>query len=32
MRGVVELAKNQLGGLPFGDGFIAAGTVPDHFI
>jgi hypothetical protein len=30
MRGVVELAKNQLGGLIFGDGLITAGTIPDH--
>jgi hypothetical protein len=30
MRGMVELAKNQPGGLLSGDGMIITGTIPDH--
>jgi hypothetical protein len=32
MRGMVELAQDQFGGLSFGDRLIAAGTVSNHFI
>lgn len=32
MRGVKELAQHQFGQLSFVDRFVAAGTVPDHFI